>query len=88
MEALKSILHNLKDCENTKEPWHRVIKEYHWSKFISLDRFAWVKWNLVCKDIDILSWDWSIFFEVMVWALLKDMTVLIFSLRFDMGEKL
>lgn len=86
--CLESIMHIVRDCDEVKEFWSRVIPQNSWSKFFSLGLFFWLDWNLSSNSIGLVPWPWFSFFSIAVHSLWKDRNSLVLSQTSTMGEGL
>lgn len=75
----ESILHVLRDCEDTLELWEHLVKPNVWHLFASLGLDRWLEFNLGTADIGVTNYGWPILFGTMVHMLWIDHNHLVFS---------
>lgn len=84
----ETISHCIRDCDEVRELWAKVIHPDHYSKFFSLGLYAWIDWNLTNPNVGITPWDWSLFFGVACSMLWNDRNSWVFNKSSKMGPTL
>lgn len=76
----ETIIHVLRDCEETANLWSKVIDAANWSKFFSLGLVPWLEWKV--------PWSWMSFFTITIDCLWRDRICLVFSNETKLGDGL
>lgn len=86
--CLETIMHMIRDCDDVKEFWSKLIDPDSWSSFFSLGLHSWLNWNLSSKAINPHNINWPMTFGIAVKDIWKDRNSLVFSQVSIMGSNL